>query len=326
MTELSQVLLEVETIKDQSYEMNNKIAVGSITRDQAKTLKSVGEEVCWESSKTGETMCARITSAQGTIRATLDSGWQVPYKMLTPRKNWIGKKLPKSSTVTVMTPDDVRKIKARGEKLCFTTRRGEAICEEIVRVNPTTVTFHRGNMKYKIPYKNLLLEKAFATTETTARKGLETNASFEDAIDVFKYVGRKYHKDLEMGWNVPAKAKDYKHVCRFPYKETAEFFKNNYRNPGSLWHGSISTILGARTPRIKDFKQKYCSARATRLTEPDLVCLPERGSNKAECRFLKENRLEVQFEIDAKWSWVSPYRKPEMVPQQWRDLIYSEVD
>lgn len=151
---------------------------------------------------------------------------------------------------------------------------------------------------------------------------LAKNAEFDNAIDVFKYRGKNYPKDMEMGWKVPAKGEDYEHVCRFPHDKTKAFFSNHYR--GLFGMGAISAIIGARSPEIKRFKEKYCTSRVSRLREPDMVCLPNRGWQDAECRFLHEEPWEVQAEMGAKYTWDSPYyatHKYKIVPDPWRAVV-----
>lgn len=151
---------------------------------------------------------------------------------------------------------------------------------------------------------------------------LKNNAPLEKAIDVFKYRGDKYPKDMEIGWAVPAKGSEYEHVCRFPYEEAKAFFHNKYR--GIFSPASISDILAARRDDIKAFKEKYCSDKVTRLREPDMVCMPGGKWRDAECVYLQEQTMEAQAETNSRYMWSTPYYAEhayEIVPEPWRSIV-----
>lgn len=155
---------------------------------------------------------------------------------------------------------------------------------------------------------------------------LAKKISLEDAIDVFKYKGKKYSVDEEEYRNeIPHLfAKDYKHVCRFSKKKTEQFFNNNYY--GSFDPTVVSDFISSRKEFVKDFVHKNCTHEATRLKEPDMICYYN-NYNDPECRFLKSRTLEAIYEVGGgKYSWASPYygNQDKMIPQPWKDLLYHE--
>ena len=159
------------------------------------------------------------------------------------------------------------------------------------------------------------------------KKKLEKNAPFEDAIDVFKYRGKKYPIDTEdYNREIPAVAEDYEHVCRFPYGEMTDFFASRYRG-GSFDMSAVSALISARRPDIKAFKNKYCTGGATRLREPDIVCLPKRGGRYPSCRYLIERSMESIAEVGGgRYAWAHPYLgKKKMIPEPWREFIIREM-
>jgi len=158
---------------------------------------------------------------------------------------------------------------------------------------------------------------------------LAKNAPFENAIDVFKYRGKSYEKDLEDPMRfIPADAIDYVHACRFPSsviaRESFEMFGYNYPIEAA------SHIVGATKKNIRrGIKDKFCIPRATRLRDPDMVCASRKGTTP-ECMYLEINNYESQAETGAKHSWVHPNpivktnKGVDMIPQPWRDAIFSD--
>ena len=158
-------------------------------------------------------------------------------------------------------------------------------------------------------------------------KELEKNASFKDAVDVFKYKGNKYPIDTEIyRRKIPVLAKDYEHICRYPkdviVHESLEMF-------GSLnMTGTASKITGAtKNNSRRGIKDKFCTPDATRLKEPDMVCVPKMDWRNATCEFLMERSLEDIYEVGGgKYDWSSPYwgNKDKMLPSPWKEILYKE--
>jgi hypothetical protein len=152
-------------------------------------------------------------------------------------------------------------------------------------------------------------------------KKLEKKAPIEDAVDVFKYKGKKYSIDTEeYGREIPVFAEDYEHVCRFPQSE----LQRHYRSRPGIFE--VKHLLGARKDWAKQLKNKYCKASASRLTEPDMVCVAKSYGNKPECQFLMYRSLEDIAEVGGgRYSAAGPYwgTKEQMVPQPWRDALYK---
>jgi hypothetical protein len=150
---------------------------------------------------------------------------------------------------------------------------------------------------------------------------LSKNAEFDDAVDVFKYRGKKYPIDTEeYNRDVPATAGDYEHVCRFPLSVLEDYFQRPHMS-------EVSYVLSGRKDWIKRLKDNYCTSGATRLREPDMVCLAKSFGNKPECNFLMERSLESIAEVGGgKHSWSHPYygTQEDMLMQPWRDAIYRD--